>query len=252
MNFKIGDIVTRKSHNHDTVFVITLVDGDIAYLKGVDERLVADTPVSDLVYKKEFKTDDEDFMRKIESYSERNVEEYFYLPGKVLHIDGDPDYLDRCLNFYKKSKVMAFGINAKEKDIAINIKKYLEDTNPSIVVITGHDARYKGDTYKNSSFFVDAVKEARKYEKSHEKLIIVAGGCQSNYEELIKSGANFASSPKRVNLHALDPAVVAASVSLSDKSADIDLIGILEKTKYGSEGIGGIITKGAMYVGYPR
>ena len=31
-----------------------------------------------------------------------------------------------------------------------------------------------------------------------------------------------------------------------------DLKNILEQTKYGSNGIGGIITKGTMYVGYPR
>ena len=33
---------------------------------------------------------------------------------------------------------------------------------------------------------------------------------------------------------------------------NIDLIHILEKTKYGADGMGGIITKGTMYVGYPR
>mgnify|MGYP000272866111 CR=1 FL=1 len=27
--------------------------------------------------------------------------DYFYLPAKVLHIDGDEDYLNRCLKFYK-------------------------------------------------------------------------------------------------------------------------------------------------------
>jgi hypothetical protein len=27
---------------------------------------------------------------------------------------------------------------------------------------------------------------------------------------------------------------------------------LIEKTKYGSDGIGGIITNGTMYVGYPR
>ena len=37
-----------------------------------------------------------------------------------------------------------------------------------------------------------------------------------------------------------------------DKNNNIDLIKILDKTKYGSDGIGGIITKGTMYIGYPR
>ena len=70
--------------------------------------------------------------------------------------------------------------------------------------------------YKNSAFYVNAIKEARKYEKSHEKLIIIAGGCQSSYEDLIKAGANFASSPKRINIHALDPAIIAVKMSMSN------------------------------------
>ena len=106
--------------------------------------------------------------------------------------------------------------------------------------------------YKNSTNFIEAVKEARKYEKDHEKLVIIAGACQSNYEELIKAGANFASSPKRINIHALDPAIIATSVSMSPSSVDIDLKKILSQTKYGSNGIGGIVTKGLMHVGYPR
>ena len=99
---------------------------------------------------------------------------------------------------------------------------------------------------------MEAVRIARSYEKSQDKLVIVAGACQSNYEELIKAGANFASSPKRINIHALDPAIIASSVGLSDKNKPIDLIDILNKTKYGHDGIGGIITNGMMYVGYPR
>ena len=41
-------------------------------------------------------------------------------------------------------------------------------------------------------------------------------------------------------------------MSLSDITEDINLKEILENTKYGSNGIGGIKTKGTMYVGYPR
>ena len=135
----------------------------------------------------------------------------------------------------------------------------LEEYNPNIVVITGHDAYYKKNgnikdihAYKNSDNFVKSIKEARKFEKSHEKLIIIAGACQSDYEELIRAGANFASSPKRINIHALDPAIVASQISLSDITKDIDLKGILDHTKYGKDGMGGIKTKGTMYIGYPR
>ena len=157
------------------------------------------------------------------------------------------------------SSVMAFGKTLSEKDLDKNVIKLLEDIKPDILIITGHDSFNKNSNdihdlknYKNSLNFVKAVKEARKYEKSHEKLLIIAGACQSNYEELIKAGADFASSPKRVNIHALDPAIIASSICLSNKNDPIDLMKILERTKYGKDGIGGIITNGTMYVGYPR
>ena len=154
---------------------------------------------------------------------------------------------------------MAYGVSLKESEIVNNIYSYLEDINPDIVVITVHDAYYnkrnnksKTNQYKNSENFKQAIIEARKYEKSQEKLIIIAGACQSNYEELIKAGANFASSPKRINIHALDPAIVASLIALSNKNESIDLMKIINSTKYKEEGIGGIITNGTMYVGYPR
>lgn len=261
MEFQIGDLVTRESHNNDMVFVIVDIKDDVYILKGVNIRLYADSPKEDLK-----KCESEEDIEKEEEFLERakigiNLDrnDYFYLPGKVLHIDGDYDYLNRCLKYYEEANIWAMGVTEKESNICYRIRELLEEYNPNIVVITGHDAYYrkKGDinsldAYKNSVNFVKAIKEARKYEKSHEKLIIIAGACQSNYEELIKAGANFASSPKRVNIHALDPAIIAAKMSLSDATQDIDLKGILEITKYGSNGIGGVKTKGTMYVGYPR
>ena len=258
----MGTLVTRKSHNHDTVFKIEQIRGNEVLLKGVNVRLYADADIADLTeYKEQEDTvtkEDETFVDKIRNFFSGDRNEYFYLPGKVLHIDGDRDYLDRCLKFYKESNILAYGIYSKESELPKNIRKYLEDINPDILVITGHDAYYKKqdinnlNSYKNSYNFVNSVKEARKYEKSHDKLIIIAGACQSDYEELIKAGANFASSPKRINIHALDPAIIASSIGLSDRSEDIDLLGILDKTKYGHDGIGGIKTKGTMYIGYPR
>jgi len=41
-------------------------------------------------------------------------------------------------------------------------------------------------------------------------------------------------------------------MSLSNVNEEIDLKKILETTKYGKDGIGGIKTKGTMYIGYPR
>lgn len=252
---KIGDYVTRISYNNDVIFRVVDIQGDNYILYGVCIRLSADSPVMDLkIYDGDL--EDDDFAIDFNDYKTLDRNEYFYLPGKVLHIDGDKDFLDKSMNFYRKNKIKAYGIYSLESDLPDNIYGYLEKYNPDILVITGHDALYRkrrnSGNYKNTENFVAAVREARRFEKSHEKLIIIAGACQSNYEELIKAGANFASSPKRINIHALDPAIIASSMSFSDKNNNIDLINILDKTKYGSDGMGGIITKGTMYVGYPR
>ena len=83
-------------------------------------------------------------------------------------------------------------------------------------------------------------------------LIIKKNESNVDYEDLIKAGANFASSPKRVNIHALDPAIIASTIALTKTNTQINVPELLEKTKYGSNGMGGIITNGLMYVGYPR
>ena len=257
MIFQVGDLVTRISYNHDVVFKILNIRGEVAYLKGVQVRLYADAPLEDLqLYIKEDR-DEEDDELLLDDSSMRG--DFFYLPGKVLHIDADQEYLERCLKFYKKNKVMAIGKKIDEKEVSKQIRNLLLEYQPDIVIITGHDAYYpkKGGikdlkSYKNTENFVKAVKEARKYEKSHEKLVIIAGACQSNYEELIKAGANFASSPKRVNIHALDPAIIATVLAMSERNKQIDLVSLLAKTEYGANGMGGIISNGMMYVGFPR
>ncbi len=259
MQIKKGDYVTRKSYQNDTLFKVVNIKGQICYLKGIDVRLYADSEMDDLqiVTKEEQENLRIDIPDEEESKLDRN--DYFYLPGKILHIDGDSDYLNRCLEYYRKHNVFAVGKKLNEVDIPYKIKDLLEEYKPDIVIITGHDAYYqkKGNmddlrNYKNTENFIKAVKECRKYEKSHEKLVVIAGACQSNYEELIKAGANFASSPKRVNIHCLDPAIIATDISLTERNREINLIELLDKTKYGKDGMGGLMCNGLMYVGYPR
>ena len=254
---EIGDYVTRNSYKNDTVFKVINRKKDILYLKGVEFRLYADAPVNDCVLVDKENVKDE-FIPKInEEMQERN--EFFYLIGKILHLDGDDSYLKRCIDYYKNNNVYAIGKKIDEKTISSEIRGLLEEVKPDIVVITGHDAYYhkNGDkknikNYQNSENFVKAVKEARKYEKDHDKLIIIAGACQSDYEDLIKAGANFASSPKRVNIHALDPAIIATTLATTSRTKEIDLIDLLSKTRNGKDGMGGLICNGTMFVGYPR
>ena len=62
MLFKIGDIVTRNSYNNDTIFKIVSIDGALIYLKGVNVRLYADSPASDLKLVDKNETDFEYFI----------------------------------------------------------------------------------------------------------------------------------------------------------------------------------------------
>lgn len=247
--FKVGDLVTRISHGNDVVFKIEKIIDNNAYLKGVNVRLCADSNVSDLLLVTKNETSaDERFYQEIDKLRNFERSDYFYIPGKILHVDGDKEYLDRCLEFYKKANVLAFGVYSDEKQMASNIEKYLEDINPDIVVITGHDSLVK----QNSKYFKEAVKACRRFQKDYDKLIIIAGACQSEYDMLIKAGANFASSPKKVNIHALDPAIIALTLSLLDKTKEVDLIELLDKTSNGKDGMGGVNTRGVMTTGYPR
>ena len=258
--FKIGDVVTRNSYNNDIIFTIIDIKDDIAYLKGIDVRLYADSSVDDLektLVNYDNNKDRNDAL-KIKDMLNLDRSEYFYLPGKILHIDGDKDYLKRCIDFYKDMHLEAYGVNLDEERFERDITSCLKEYKPDILVITGHDSFKKNKdknnlfSYQNSNNFVKATVKAREYERNQDKLIIIAGACQSFYEDLIKAGANFASSPKRINIHALDPAIIASAVALSPKNKEIDLISLLDKTHYGSDGMGGIITNGVMYVGYPR
>jgi spore coat assembly protein len=258
LEIKKGDYVTRNSYNNDTLFKVIKIVDDIAYLKGYEVRLCADARITDLRLEENIKSDDDlDNMEIKNEELERG--DYFFLPPKVMQIDSDSEFLARSLKFYKKNGIMAIGKRIDEANIAEQLELLLKEHKPDILVITGHDSYNKKNNdpsniknYKNSAYFVKAVKVARKYEKSHEKLLIIAGACQSDYEELIKAGANFASSPKRVNIHALDPAIIASTISLTERNKEINLKELLEKTKYKEEGMGGLMCNGLMYVGYPR
>ena len=45
---------------------------------------------------------------------------------------------------------------------------------------------------------------------------------------------------------------LAMYIALKQLKKEVDLIKLLEKTKYGKDGMGGLKVNGLMYVGYPR
>lgn len=89
MNFKIGDLVTRISYKHDIIFKIVGLEGNLVFLKGVDLRLYADSDISDLVKAVHNNESDKEIIDANIRDIKLDRSQYFYLPGKILHIDAD-------------------------------------------------------------------------------------------------------------------------------------------------------------------
>lgn len=285
MDIKLMDIVARRSYNCDILFrvmdIIETNDQKTAILYGEDFRLVADAPCEDLViinqnernkFTQEYRSLEEQslrlFAQDIDLLKQRQEYEttggyakqsnYFQIPGKVLHLDGDEAYLKKCLTVYEKIGIPVFGMHCDEKEMPQRIGQLLDYYRPDILVITGHDAYSKAkgkitdiNAYRHSKHFVQAVREARRKIPHLDQLVIFAGACQSHFESLIHAGANYASSPARINIHALDPVYIVAKISLTPFMERINVWDVLRNTLTGEKGLGGIETKGVLRTGMP-
>ena len=277
-DIKKGDIVVRKSYGKDIIFrvinILNKPEEKIAVLNGVIERIEADSKIADLelVDKQKVK----DILRKMNSKIENRIEKSKQqwedrnyrigvvtnqtrakekiITGEILHLDGDRKYSEKSYRYYRK-----LGLNAIVKYIPEYrqprvVYQLLESYNPDILVITGHDGMIKRGmryndiyNYRNSRYFIETVKEARKYDKQKgKKLVIFAGACQSYFEAIISAGANFASSPARILIDFLDPLVVAEKIALTEKYKYITIDDIAYELRDGRDGIGGIGANGKM------
>ena len=141
---KKGDIVARKSHNLDILFSVENIlrssyGIQIAILKGITIRIVADAYVDDLVLLDTKEADaslrslDVKIEDRINSLlkkgkdkfkdKERNFDNI--KAGKILHLDGDKFYSEKSARYYKK-----VGLNAVVKNISENkqhlfVKEYI-------------------------------------------------------------------------------------------------------------------------------
>lgn len=254
---KIGDLVSRKSYNDDIVFEVIDIIGDLAKLHGKIVRLVADAPVDDL------NIVPEQILKEIE-HKERLIIQSFkrgsrekknrkYLPGRILHMDGDRKYLEKCMKFYEELNLYAVGVSIKETDIPDEIMNFYKKIRPNVLIITGHDSYNKKgisdvNNYRNSKYFIEAIKKLREEKISLNDLIIFAGACQSHFEALIGAGANFASSPSRVNIHSLDPAIIAVKCCITPFYDIINIKDAINKTSHKYDGIGGLDSYGTLRI----
>lgn len=265
------------------MFKIERIEQLKAILRGVDYRLLADAPLVDLTisnptdvmdHPRSSSPEFRESLRRL-AVSQMQLQEknqlsinhkqntnktYFEVPGKVLHLDGDPTYLRKSMQIYGELRVPAEGFYIPEAQMADALHRLLPQIKPDIVVVTGHDGilkQRKGggpsnlSSYKNSQNFVNAVQIARQYERNRDSMIIVAGACQSHFEALLRAGANFASSPARILIHALDPLCIAAKLSYTSVKDTISMLDIVDLTVTGLDGLGGVETRGSYRMGVP-
>ncbi|MFZ3131226.1 MAG: sporulation peptidase YabG [Desulfosporosinus sp.] len=274
--FQVGDIVARFSHRQDIFFHIDQIHANLkgeglAILKGLNLRLLADAPISDLIAKSplevaSYEREDNKMiyqkLHKLTNQRKADVDdknEFFEIPGRVLQLDGDQDYLSQCIKTYKQMGIEAKGICKSEMEQPRVIRKILQGNPTDILVLTGHDGFISGkkdfhsmDSYRSSRYFVESVLEARRFQHNRDALVIFAGACQSNYEAILSAGANFASSPKRMLIHAFDPVFVVERIAFTPMEQIVSVKNILMHTITGTDGVGGIETRGQMRRGYPR
>ncbi|WP_419748149.1 sporulation peptidase YabG [Clostridium perfringens] len=289
---KVGDLVVRKSYSKDITFKIIDIkeneEGITYILKGLHIRIIADSKGEDLEKveddfagdkDKSFDSKMNDIIKKVilsreqknnqlmtrgneEDNLKRTEKEkglVFGRPGRILHIDGDPSYMETCLKAYKQLNLNAVGIAVSEREQPLKILSLVKEYNPDIVVLTGHDGVLKDskgmldlNNYRNSKYFIESVKILRNYNSSYDELVIFAGACQSCYEIILEAGANFASSPNRVLIHCLDPVLVCERVAYTRIDEIVSIKDVIENTITGIKGVGGLQTRGKYREGYPK
>lgn len=281
MELRRGELVTRHSYKNDLLFRVESVNGNNVILYGEDMRLEADAPMEDLekveareLTKRRKKVQEqEEFSYRLFKQDYRLMKEkreyestagyqsdlrMFQIPAKVLHLDGDQNYLKKCITLYEKLGLQVHGVHMNEREMAGEIRALIKKVQPNIIVITGHDSysKKKGpkkdlQAYRHSKYFTETVREARTAIPHLDQLIIFAGACQSHFEALIRTGANFASSPNRVNIHALDPVYIAAKIAYTSFMEKVSVPDVLRNTLTGEKGIGGFETRGLLRTGMP-
>lgn len=255
-NIKKGDIVTRSSYKNDIVFYVDRIvktenRGKIAILKGITLRIIADSPIDDLVLKNDKIVQQRMKFDYNSNYKKINFKKF----GKILHLDGDINYSLKTEKYYRSKGLNSIVKHVSEYRQPIIINSLLNKYQPDILVITGHDGMIKNnknfndlENYRNSKYFVNSVIQARKWNNDKNSLIIFAGACQSYYEMLINAGANFASSPARILIDFKDPLIVAEEIAVTRNDQLVLMSDLEKKISNGRRAINGIGAVGKFFV----
>ena len=169
--FRKGDIVGRISYKKDVLFEITKIiktsnNKEIMILKGITERIEADSSPEDLEIMD--KRVVEDRIKRLEDKMSKRIEQclkehkYYFCKaksifdlkqekrsskivntGKILHLDGDKRYAEKSIKYYKSLGLNAVVKNVPENKQAQVVRNLLDRYQPDVLVITGHDRNDK-------------------------------------------------------------------------------------------------------------
>lgn len=121
----------------------------IAILKGITVRIVADAYLNDLIVIGEEEADN--CLRSLDTQIEKRVNTFLKQynkikhkdrkidsgkAGLILHLDGDKLYSEKTSRYYKKMGLDAIVLNIPEVKQPILVRGYLEKYRPDILVLT--------------------------------------------------------------------------------------------------------------------
>lgn len=176
-----GSWVRRRSYGQDLLFYVEEVRADgRVLLSGVEYRVTADADYADLVEQRAEavrgtrRRETQRLEEKIEELKRRHSKTGITHGGsfpknvRILHLDGDPEYLHICQQYYKELGLEVYGEAIEERKQPIEVLRCLRQYRPEILVVTGHDSLPRGtenlmqeDSYRSSRYFAETVRRAR-------------------------------------------------------------------------------------------
>lgn len=182
MRIRKGDVVGRKSYEKDVFFIVDKIlknrkSKDIVMLKGLNIRIMADSPIEDLelISREEVLNN----IRLSQLYLQRRIEKkrvnnkllrQKIYKGKILHLDGDRKYSEKSRRYYNKIGLNAIVKNIEENRQANLVIPLLNKYNPDILIITGHDAMLKRGSNYNNIYNYRNSRTFYKYGKGSKKM----------------------------------------------------------------------------------
>lgn len=254
MVINLYEFVFCKKDKNKIIYKVIEKNDNRLLLQGINYRRKMEVDSEEVIFiddeeiKKENKQN-EKYLNCYNNYKQRTKK---YVLGTVFHLDADKEYLEKCKLLYNDVGIYCFPCLCDEKKLAITLKEMKLNFIPDVIVITGHDY-FNGENkkelsnYTNSKYFVEAVKVSKIL---YPNSIIIAGACQSNFEALIANGASFASSPKRINVHVYDPAIIAIHICTTSFRKVLDFVKLEKYVTELYDAFGGVETFGKMKMLY--